>query len=406
MKILSLATLAALGLAPLQAAVVTDSFDKAKELDPKDGYVLVVYPDGWDSQSATVAKQWLASESLLKAMGDSAVLTVPLPQVSTDETKDKHAQILGPLTLPKASLYPAIFLMDSDGDHYGTVAVPGMRKKKAHELIPHLENCLKAKQQQKALLDKAATLPQGTQKAELLGQAAIIPGINQPKNILNELRAADPEDATGYIRRLTFNPWGLAHHTAKDWTFEESETKLQALLDDPAYSPEQKQKICATYIGLLRRNAAPGSQEKMAQLIDRMRSLNPDDLQGKSADIAARQWLRSFSLSDGWSPAVLPLNDEKPLELAPPIKIEAPGTYELCFRFTSGKMQLNIAAVELYDGDKKVAEDRHPGYTGYYHKNNTYTLKVDAPIAKPRILVYLAMKGERDSAGTISLKKQ
>lgn len=406
MKILSLATIVAIGLAPLQAAVVTDSFDKAKELDPKDGYVLVVYPDGWDSQSAGVAKQWLASEDLLKAMGDSAVLTVPLPQVSTEETKAHQAQILGPLTLPKAGLYPAIFLMDSDGHHYGTVAVPGMRKKSANELIPHLENCLKAKRRQKALLNRAAALPPGKERAELLGQAAIIPGINQPPNILNELRAADPEDTTGYIRRLTFNPWGLAHNTARDWTFEESEAKLQALLEDPAYSPEQKQKICATYIGLLRRNAAPGSQEKMALLIERMRSLNPDDLQGKSADIAARQWLRSFSLSDGWSPAVLPLNDEKPLELAQPIKIDAAGTYELSFRYTSGKTQLNIAAVELYDGDKKVAEDRHPGYTGYYHKNNTYTLKVDAPVAKPRILVYLDMKGQRDSSGTITLNRK
>jgi hypothetical protein len=43
----------------------------------------------------------------------------------------------------------------------------------------------------------------------------------------------------------------------------------------------------------------------------------------------------------------------------------------------SGQHALQIEAVELFEGSKFVAEDRHAGYTGTRTQNNVYTLRVD-----------------------------
>ena len=45
-------------------------------------------------------------------------------------------------------------------------------------------------------------------------------------------------------------------------------------------------------IGLLRRHAGDQGQPQMKALIDQLRSLDPDSILGKSADDAARMWLK------------------------------------------------------------------------------------------------------------------
>lgn len=406
MKILSIAALIMLGMLPLNAAEVAETYEKAQSVAHSDGYVLVAYPAGWDEQGETNAKRWLVMKDVLNAAGNSVMIPVPVPQIMDDEAKKQHEQLLGKLALPKASVYPAIFLMDEAGRHYATIAEPDMRRLSAKDLAVILSKRVVDGRRQKNMLDRAKALQPGLEKAKLLGEASSISDILCPKGVLNELRACDPQDTLGYIRRFSFNPWAFATSTVKTLTFEESEATIQEMLADAAYTPEQKQKIYATYIGLLRRKGNPGSMERMAELIEKMRALNPDDLQAKSAPIAARQWLRTFSVQEGWCPAVLPAADDKPVELGGPINISSPGTYELQFRYTSGKDAFRIAAVELYDGDKKVAEDRHAGMAGGQSKDNAYTLKVDAAVEKPRILVYLALSGKRNSSGIIVLKKK
>lgn len=405
MKTLSIAALITLGMLPLQAGVVAESYEKAQAVGHSDGYVLVAYPQGWDAKGEKTAKRWLLSKAVLNAAGDSAVIPVPVPQITDDAAKEQQAQLLGKLKLPKASIYPALFLMDEDGRHYATVAEADMRRMDSKSLAPILSSLVEDGRRQKNMLDQAATLQPGVQKAELLGKASCIPNLMQPKDVLKQLRQCDPQDTLGYIRRLSYNPWGFATSTVKKLSFEESEKQLKEMLSDDAYTSEQKQQMYATYIGLLRRQAAPGSMERIAELMEKMKALNPESLLGKSAPIAARQWVRTFSVQEGWCPAVLPAKDATPLELGGPISISAPGAYELTFRYTSGKDALHIAAVELYDGNRKVAEDRHAATAGKQAKDAAYTLQVPAAVQKPRILVHLALKGKRDSSGIIIWRK-
>ena len=65
-----------------------------------------------------------------------------------------------------------------------------------------------------------------------------------------------------------------------------------------------------------------------------------------------------------------------------------------------------MKAVELYDGDTKVAEDRHDGTTGEKNHKNTYDLKVETPVKNPRLLITFNMNNNRDSYGRISIIKQ
>lgn len=400
--------IAALGLLPLQAGVVTESYTQAQAVNHGDGFVLVAYPDGWDARGQQTAKRWLSSEALLEAAGETAIIPVPVPQITTDETRARYKEILGKLELPKAGVYPALLFLTEDGHHYATIAEPGMRRMKSGALAPLVEQKLDAGRRQRTLLNQTKVLKPGPEKARLLGEAASISGVNHPKGLVEELRRCDPEDTLGYIRRFTFNPWAFASSTVKDWTFEESESKILAMLEDSAYTVEQKQKLHATYIGLLRRKGGPGSMQRMAELIEKMRAMNPDDLLAKSAPIAYRQWIKSFSLADGWSPAVLPGDDKAPLELHGPVCMPDAGTYELIFQYASGKDGLEIAAVELYDGETKITEDRHDASAVSRSRDRAvvYSLTVPAPVAEPRIFVTLRMNGKRDSAGSISLKKK
>lgn len=406
MKILSIATLAALGLLPLNAGIVVESYEKAQAVSHKDGYVLAAYPHGWDKKGEKKMRRCLGTNAILDAAGDTAIIPVPVAQITDDASKKQLEQILGSLKLPKATSYPAFFLLDATGRHYATLAEPGMRHLKIDDLAVRLSARIQDGHHQKALLDKAASLPPGIEKAKLLGQAAELPNLHKPQDILKSLRESDPQDTLGYIRRISFNPWAFASSTAKNMSFEEAENKIKEMLEDSAYTAEQKQKIYATYIGLIRRQAAPDSVQRMAELLKTMTELNPDSLLAKSAPIAARQWLKSFSLLEGWCPASMPANDEKPIVLADNLAPLEPGTYYVTFRYTSGRFRLDVAAVELYDGDKKIAEDRHAGYTGHSNNGNVYTLKIGTAVEKPRILVYLNMKGNRDSSGLISFKKQ
>jgi alpha-N-acetylglucosaminidase len=65
--------------------------------------------------------------------------------------------------------------------------------------------------------------------------------------------------------------------------------------------------------------------------------------------------------------------------------------------------------VELYEGDRLVAQDVHYGETGIVNKNNVYHLNVQAfrqSLDDYVLRVTGAGKGGSDSRGTIVIKKR
>ena len=389
-----------------QAATVVKNYDEAQSVLTDDGYVLVLYPEDWNKKGKETGLKYIKSEVVQKAAGNAVIIPVPRHQVSDDAVKEFRTKLLGKLPLPNVHSYPAFVLVDKNNRHYATVDSAFMRKGDEKKAAAELQKCMTSKREQDKLLAEAEETKDPLLKARKLGRAAELPGIQRPNNIQKMIKNVDPEDKSGYGRRLSYHPSSHAESLVnnKKLTIEEKIAQLESMLEDAAYTNEQKQGIAATYIGMIRRSGNPAQMKRIPLIAEKMRSYAPDTVQAKSAPIVVRQWVRQLSLSDGWSPVVLP-RDGKPTPLEGPIPIKEPGTYEVKFTYTGGAHALDIFAVELYDGAKKVTEDRHKGSTGHNHSNNVYVLKVSDRVTLPRLVVTLSQKNF-DSYGNISVTRK
>lgn len=57
-------------------------------------------------------------------------------------------------------------------------------------------------------------------------------------------------------------------------------------------------------------------------------------------------------------------------------KMDDAGIYEATFQWKSGQSALQIHSVALYEGDKKIAEDAHEGWTGNENRQNVFRFQV------------------------------
>lgn len=408
MKIAFITAFLAVSLASgAYAAKVVKNYQEAQPALTDDGYVLVVYPDGWNKKGQLAAEKLLASPKVLDAAGSSVLIPIGRKQISDKQVQEEYKKVLDKLPFPGASSYPAFLLLDKAGKHYATVSGPFMRQADEEKAAAELRRLLSAKQEQRKLMEDAAKAKDGLTKARILGRAAEIPDINRPDNVQKMIKEADPEDKSGYNRRLAFHPWAFAEGIAGNKEKKSPEqliSEIEKMLDDKAYTNSQKQKMCTTLIGVMRRSGNPEQMKRIPLVAERMRSYDPDTPEAKSAPTAVRQWVRELSLGDGWSPGVLP-RDNKPVQLSGPIPIKEPGTYQVTFQYTSGGEALNIVAVELYDGRTKITEDRHNGSTGHKSSNNVYELKPTMTIRNPRVVVTFRMN-KFDSYGDITITRK
>lgn len=387
----------------LQAAVVAENFQQAKTLVGKNGYILFAYADGWDRYSRNVSEKLMNDAGLQRAAGDAVLLRYPVRQAPSQNERKAFSEVWQGLKVPNADNYPALLLFDAKGRHYSTICGTFMTKARPKKVSGILTERFAAKQKQDELMEQA-NKAQGTERARLIGEACAITDIARPDKYVDLLKKADPNDESGMVRRFTFNPWGYVESKLKAEpaaVLEELDAKLAA----PAYTDDQKQVFCTLAIGTLRRSSLPDVATRIQAYSEKLQQLGAKTVLGKSASVVRREWITSLSCEDGWSPSVLP-SDQTPTELQGELPIAAPGIYTVTFRYRSGRHQLVVKAVELYDGDTKVAEDIHNGSAGVKHNRNTYDLKVEKPVSNPRILITFDMRQNKDSYGSISVFRQ
>lgn len=390
-------------LPPLQAVQQAETYEQATALVGEEGYILFAYADGWDAYSRRVCQTLMASPKVKEAARGAVFMAYPVPQAPDKEEQENLQKRFEKLKIPKADSYPALLLFDKNGRHYSTICGPFMQKARPAKVSSLLATRLEGLQKQNKLLE-AAQKATGAEKARLLCQASVIPDIARPDNLEKQLRAADPEDSTGALRRLTLNPWSFTERIRK-MEPEEALQELEKALADEAYTDEQKQIFCANAIGVLHRHGGPQAAERLADYARRMRDFAPDSTLGKSYPIVTRQWISHLTYAEGWSPANLP-KDNTPVEMKGPLPIGEAGTYSLLFQWESGRQGATILAVELYDGDKKIAEDLHRGFTGIKSNKNNYDLKVTEPVREPRLFITFDMQGKTDSYGRVIIHRQ
>ncbi len=390
------------GTLPLHAAQQVATYAEAKPLLKADGLIVLAYADGWDKYSKKRVDKLLAAEVLLKAADDAVLLPLPIPSYTTEESKKAMADTCGELKVPAANSYPALILFNAKGQHYATLCGKDVARGRVAEVATLLRDRMEKGKQREELLAKAEKAT-GAEKARLTYEAWQIEGLTGfGKGFGGHLAKMDPKDESGVVKAANFNAYGFAHDLGKK-EVKEGLAEVEKLLDAPAFTNRQKQRICAAAIGLLRRKAGPAGAAEMRRYAQRMKTYAPETPEGRAAERILREWVKPLSYEEGWTPATLP-TDKAPVELEGKLPIAEAGTYAVRFDYTSGRMGLTILAVELYDGREKIAEDRHQGFTGDKPSNNIYSLKVPAAVKDPHLFISVDMPN-RDSAGRISIIK-
>lgn len=381
----------------------TLTLEEAKAKVGDDGYILFAYADGWDTYSHKVINKLINNKDIRKAAGNAIFLRYPIRQaLSKDEQKIREEQWKG-MKIPNADNYPALLLYDKNGKHYSTICGTFMRKAQPRKVSKMIAERLAAKHKQDELMAQAEKA-QGIEKARLIGQACLMENINRPDQYEKLMKAADKEDKSGMIRRVTFNPWVFIESKLKEDP-KAVLAQLDTMLADSAYSDEQKQVLCTCAIGTLHRLGGSDMAARIREYAKRLKQYGPDTVLGKSADIAVREWALTLNYTEGWQPSVLP-EDQTPIELEGKLPINKAGIYTVSFNYQKGRHAVRVKAVELYDGDTKVAEDRHDGSAGLKISKNTYDLNVEKDVKEPRLFITFDMGKNRDSYGKVTIIRQ
>ncbi len=395
----------ALALAPLTAGAyqTAETVEQAAPLLTDDGYAIVMYATDWDRTSKSTADTMLADPGVTAALGNAVVMTLGVPNVTPKEEHDANKARFGNLDLSFPNVYPAIILYSKSGQRLTDICIRRSERNNPAAVAAKIREAMSAAARQRELMAQAESV-QGVERARLLGQAAAVPGINRPNNIARLIEQADPDDASGMRRIAGLNLFDTAIQTAgtKDW--EATLAEMKELLENPLLTTEQKQQVCCICIGLLHRHGGVNHQQELRAMISRLRELDPDSLLGQSATDAERLWVTELNLIQGWSPNVLP-EDATPVKVNGYIPISDAGKYKVTFTYTRGSHALRVVAVQLFDGDRLVTEDRHAGSTGHRHSNNSYTLEVPATVRNPQLQVIFNMGVHRDSYGRITIEK-
>lgn len=293
-------TLLALGLLaplPLTAAQQYANQEAAFEKLTDDGYILFVYAKGWDRYSEELCKKVIAAPEINEAAGNAALILTPFYQYATPEEKEAQRAIWGALAEPAAhsmETYPSLLMYDKVGFLYGRVQGPVLLRGTMAEIAAEIKAKLEAKHKQEEIM-KRAEAASGVEAARLIAEAWAVPGIEPPNNFRNLVKAADPNDESGMVRRLHFDGWGLAQkYCGKksdgglELGAEATIAKMKEFLKDPAYTPEQQQTFYAIIIGVLHRGGGGAMQIK--GYANEMKRLNPESNLGVTADQVIKLW--------------------------------------------------------------------------------------------------------------------
>ena len=366
--------------------------------------MIVTYAEGWDKYSKKTAEAMLEAEPVKKALGKAVVIKFGVPNVSGKKDHEKNKARFGNADINFPNSYPAFVFYDKTGHRVADLCINFHDRKKPKVVAQQIKEIMDASAQQQALLAKAEKAS-GVERATLLGQAARIPGLRRPNNVAKLIQEADPGDKSGMYKMTTMNLFDKAIETAKTENWEATLNEMKQMMNNPLLTSDQQQQLCCICIGLLHRHGGMKHKGELKTMIDKLEQLNPESILGKSAADARRLWVKDLTLAEGWNPDVIP-NTTTPVEVVGDIPMKEAGTYSVVFTYTNGSHAAQFAAVELYDGNKKVAEDRHSGSSGERSANNIYTLKVPGNVGNPKLFVTFDMGENRSSYGQITIIKK
>lgn len=391
------------GSLPVQAAQVVANYAEAEPKAGKDGYIVFVHSGGWDKFSIELCNKLIKSPAIATAAGEAVMFTAPFHQNANEKQSAEQNTAWGSLSLPHGfsdETYPCLLMYDKDGRLYARVQGPLVLRGTEADIAAAVKTRLDALHKQQEIMARA-NAASGVEQAKLIGEACAVPGIEWPKDALKRVKAADGSDASGMVRRLSFNPWGYAEET-REMPLSQGIAEMERRLADNAYTNEQKQVFCSIAIGLLHRQGTYDDWcTKIRSYAARMKELAPETPLGRSADIVVSRWGGAMSYFSGWCSYSIP-PDGRPVEIMGKLPFQSPGNYQIAFMYEGGRHSLQIKSVELRDGDRKISADAHEGVAGRNPKDHIYTVQLKGKPKNLKLFVTLGNGAEeRDTRGRI-----
>lgn len=392
---------------PMSTAIAAQQFsgyeDASKQVT-EDGYILFIYPEGWDRYGEKLCKKLIVDKGVKEAAGSAALILAPIYQNRTEKTNAKAKQVMGALGYPgdMADIsYPALILYDKNGRAYATLHGEALLDSSVTEVAKLIGERMTAKKKQQALLDESAKTTDPAQKARLVFDATKARGIEWPNGVKETLKSIDPEDKHGYRAALDFGFSIQANESLDDIL-----KRLDSALKNENITPWQKQRACATVIGHIRRaygTMAGGPYIKKYAKI--MQKLDPKSPLGVSAPVVMRDWVKNYHYGQGWSDQIIP---SSPIPvLMHDIPISKPGTYNITFKLTTGRDGIQINSLRLMDGKTCVAADKAPRTVSWQNTQVTYTFTVKKSLKNPALeITYGNEPNKRSTWGDITITPQ
>ncbi|MBQ2380760.1 MAG: hypothetical protein II295_10280 [Akkermansia sp.] len=387
-----------------QAAQQFATYEAAQRKVTDTGYVVFIYPAGWDRYSEKVCRKLIADEAVRKAAGDAALLLAPIYQDRNEANNAKAKKVMGSLGFPgdmSDISYPAIVFYEKGGRQYATIFGRELTRGSAQQVAKLVAEKLAAKKQQDDILVKSRAATDAGEKARLLLASSRVDGIDWPGGLRNAMQQADPGDKHGYLSALNFGFGPKNGESIQDFA-----KRLDQVLDNDRLSPHQKQRACAAAIGHIRRSMGTmAGGELITKYARAMRKLDPKSTLGLSAPVVMRDWVRQYHYGQGWSPEVLPAG-EFPM-LMHGVPITQPGTYRVNFKLVTGRDGVNVKKLRLMDGSRCVATDETPRSINWGQTQQNFTLTVKKALKDPALeITYANDADKRSTWGEITISKQ
>lgn len=397
-------TLLALSVNTAMAAQQFSSYEEAAKRVTEDGYILFIYPGGWDRYGEKLCKKLIADESVQKAAGSAALIPAPIYQKRTEKTNAKAKKAMGALTYPgdMADIsYPALIFYDKNGRQYTSLHGEELLDASVPEVAKLVAERMAAKKKQQALLDESGKVTDSAQKARLVFESTRVRGIDWPNGVKESLKGVDPEDKFGYRAALDFG-FGIQANESLESILK----RLEAALENENIAPWKKQQACAVVIGHIRRTyGTMAGSSYIAKYAKVMHKLDPKSPLGLSAPVVMRDWVKNYHYGQGWSDQIIPASP-MPL-LMQDVPISKPGTYNITFKLTTGRDGIKINSLRLMDGNTCVVADDKPRDVSWQNSQVTYSFTVKKELQNPALeITYGNAPDKRSSWGNITISSQ
>jgi hypothetical protein len=316
-----------------------------------DTLLLVDWPDRAPDSAAV--RRAFASSEVRTPFGERAVWGVFEYTESAAKEEKKPAKGTTPEFTPWN--LPAVGVLDPDG-HVFAVA-EGLRANTVRSVLSQIPALLDTRRKRDELWAKARATA-GVERANLFGAGLDLmaqPQAEARKDIVEEIRKADPKDASGYHFKYTFDASSFHERTVDALIKEKKSAEVLALVDEkmrnPRITTRQRQVLLTARFQALKADRLPAALETLRSIT----KLDPRNDMGRGAEqflkyytepvrLAGREWTGGDNRPI-WLPMIADVSDA----------VKTPGTYEIEFKHKSGGTR--FSKTELVAGGKVIADD-------------------------------------------------